>query len=58
MNCCRYKVGEPLDQVYASTWVMLASVYRVDSEDGTTGVEGNKGSTSPANPGEMVELGH
>lgn len=58
MSFCRYKVGEPLDQVYASTWVMLASVYRVDSEDGTTGVEGNKGSTGSVGPEEMVEPGH
>lgn len=37
---------------------MLASVYRVDSEDGTTGVEGNKGSTGSVGPEEMVEPGH
>lgn len=58
MSFCRYKVGEPLDQVYASTWAMLASVYRVYSEDGTTEVEGNKGSAGSVDPEEMVELGH
>lgn len=51
-------MGESLDQVYASVWVMLASVYRVDGEDGPTGVEGNKGSAGSVDPEEMVELGH